>query len=352
MFLNPIAIIFLHGKNGQLPWVRWQVHSSSLPFLQGYSPSYQFMKLLLKEITMHTDLFRKLFCFSVALLIFHGPLQSVASENTNGKPARQSLVYIRYYLVDNKIPYIRIQTKIKTEKGFSVAGNIPVSVFLNGDSSDALIDRIETDSRGEGLFYLPVSSASRWNASGENTFHAKTTSSDSFDAITQSITIFPSKLETDTATTDGEKTVTARLMKKETDVWIPVDGVDIRLAVKRLGGNLNIGEDETYTTDSTGMVSGKFKLAKLPGDSKGNIEIVAMVDDHEELGTLSSGMQVPWGAATVATGSFDERTLWATGSKAPIWLLVMAFACIIGVWSVIIYLVAIIIKIRKLGNVK
>ncbi|MEK7199532.1 MAG: hypothetical protein AAB212_06395 [Bacteroidota bacterium] len=47
--------------------------------------------------------------------------------------------------------------------------------------------------------------------------------------------------------------------------------------------------------------------------------------------------------------TFDERTLFATRDKAPLWLLFLAGSIVVSVWSVIIYLVRQIIKIRKIG---
>jgi len=41
--------------------------------------------------------------------------------------------------------------------------------------------------------------------------------------------------------------------------------------------------------------------------------------------------------------------LFATGDKAPKSLLFIALGCIIGVWSVIIYLITRIIQIKRLG---
>ena len=44
-------------------------------------------------------------------------------------------------------------------------------------------------------------------------------------------------------------------MKFENDSWLPVKDVDVKIGVRRLGGDLKIGDEETYTTDSFGQVS-------------------------------------------------------------------------------------------------
>lgn len=296
------------------------------------------------------NIFTKYVLVLAGLIVLSLPFKSSADEGAPAEPVkRQSYIYIRYFLTNNNLPYLQITTKTKGEKGFAVAPNTPVSIYLNGESGDALIGQVKTDFRGLAFFYLPATSAAKWSSGEENTFYAGAKASAEFDEVLESITVMPSKLEIDTSTVDDKKMVSARLMKKEGEAWVPMSEVDLRLAVKRLGGSLNIGESETYTTDSTGSVMGEFQLQNLPGNAEGNIEVVAIVDDNDEVGTLQSGITVPWGVDTHPTTNFGERTLWATGDRAPIWLIVMATGCVLGVWLVVLYLFYGIFKIRKLG---
>jgi len=99
----------------------------------------------------------------------------------------------------------------------------------------------------------------------------------------------------------------------------------MKVAVKRLGGDLVVSEEETYTTDSLGMIEAEFGRDSLPGDEKGNLILVAKIDENEELGNLAVEKTVPWGIAMKTTNDFDQRSLWATGNKAPVWLLFMAY---------------------------
>ena len=280
------------------------------------------------------------------------PFFANGQSDTTAKTARESFIYIRYYVVNNELPYLRIQTKNKTDNGFEIAPKVPVKVYLNKDSvAEALIGQVTTNNAGEASLNIPFSLASSWDTSGSNIFIARTESSPAFDAKTESITVVNSKLEIDTINVDG-RGVVATLSKMENGSWLPMREVDMRLAIKRHGGNLNIGDEETYTTDSLGKVEGSFMKENLPGDATGNLEIVAMVDDNDEVGTLESGKIVPWGTANHPDTNFGygERSLWSTGREAPFWLLVIALGCIIGVWTVIIYLITGIFKIKKLGK--
>lgn len=291
----------------------------------------------------------------LACLFALGCLPFIANgqPDSSNKTARESFIYIRYYVVNNQLPYLRIQTKNKTSDGFVIASGVPVKVYLNQDSvAEALIGQVVTNNSGDASLNFPSSLASLWDTSGSNTFFARTESSQAFDAKTESTTIVNSRLEIDTVNTDEGRGVVAKLSKMEDGSWVPMTEVDMRLAIKRHGGNLNIGDEETYTTDSSGKVQGLFTKVHLPGDATGNIEIVAMVDDNDEVGTLETGKVVPWGTADHPDTKFGfgERSLWSTGGEAPGWLLFMALGCIIGVWTVIIYLITRIVKIKKLGK--
>ena len=111
-----------------------------------------------------------------------------------------------------------------------------------------------------------------------------------------------------------------------------------------------MGDAETYTSDSTGVASAGFKRDSMPGDDKGNLVLVARVEDNENYGNLAVEKSVPWGKAVQAETHFWHRTLWSTGNRAPIWLLFIALSIIIGVWGTIIYIVRNLIKIKKMGR--
>ena len=97
-------------------------------------------------------------------------------------------------------------------------------------------------------------------------------------------------------------------------------------------------------------MTGEFALDSLPAsDRNGNIMLVAKIEDNDQYGNLSVEKTVPWGVFHRNENRMDRRSLWATGDKAPVWLLLMAFSIIAGVWGVIVYLVIKIIQIRKIG---
>lgn len=279
------------------------------------------------------------------------PLMLVAQSDSTKKPARESIIYLQYHLENNQLPYLKIQTKNKGEAGFTTALNIPVTVYLDTDlSKDAMVGQVSTDNTGTALIGIPPTLASQWKSKSAHTFYAHTAASPAFDAASKEVSVTLARLRLDTLRSEETKSVVATLEKNEGGSWIPVPEVDVKLAVKRYGGKVNIGDEDTYATDSTGKATGEFLLANLPGNKEGTLELVASVDDNDDVGTLESSMVVPWGVVHEYKSDFGERSLWSTARRAPLWLVLMAYGCIIAVWSVIIYLITRIVKIKKLGK--
>jgi hypothetical protein len=152
----------------------------------------------------------------------------------------------------------------------------------------------------------------------------------------------------DTSSTDGTKNISVAVMKYENNSWMPVKDAEVKIGIQRLGGILPAGDEENYTTDSTGIVNGEFKKDSLPGNEQGDLVLVARVEDNDELGNLIVEKQVRWGIATTTDNSFfNQRALWSTRFRTPLWLLFMAYTIVIGVWGTIIYLVMQLVKIKN-----
>jgi hypothetical protein len=117
------------------------------------------------------------------------------------------------------------------------------------------------------------------------------------------------------------------------------------------GSILSAGDEETYTTDSTGSVTVELKKDSLPGDEKGNIVLVAKVEDNDQYGNLFVEKTVPWGIVLKAEKNFfDQRTLWTTRFRTPLWLLLIAYSISAAVWGVLIYLIWQLIRIKRLSK--
>ena len=257
---------------------------------------------------------------------------------------------VSYYQPQNNIPYVLVTSKTKVERKFIGVKDLKVNVYLDKVSDANLIQSFQSDETGEKRVYIPTSFKGVWDAASSFTFIAVTAANKEFDETKGEVEIAKAKIEIDTSRTEETKNVMVNVKTLQNGDWVPAKGVELKIAVKRSLGNLPIGDEETYTTDSTGSVTAEFKRDSLLGDSKGNFILIARTEDNENFGNLFAEKNVNWGVAPIMDNSFDQRSLWATRSKTPIWLLALAGSIIAGVWGTIIYLILQMIKIRKMGR--
>ena len=283
----------------------------------------------------------------IAMFLFGTSIHNInAQDSAVSKPE----LSISYFLPANNVPYLEVTSKKKVGRKFEPVKNIPVNIYFNEIEPANLLGKVTTDARGKGRIGFPTSFKNTWDSTNEFKFVAQSDSSAGQEPLSADITIKKAILTVDTASADGTRTVTAQLKEKTGNDWVAIKDIDMKLSIKRMLGNLSVGDEATYTSDSTGVSSAEFKRDSIPGDQKGNIVLVAEVDDNDTYGNLITEKAVNWGAAVKpAKNFFTQRTLWSTRFETPIWLLIVAYSIGIGVWCVIIYLLWQIVKIKKLG---
>lgn len=286
------------------------------------------------------------------LIIFLALLVTTANKiNAQDSAAASPVILsLRYFLPTNKIPYIIVSTKKKVGRKFEPVQNIPVNVYLSEVAEKNLLGKIITAGNGEGRVAFPAAFKNTWDSVAEFKFVAQSVPAKGEELLNAELAIKKAILVIDTLSEEGIRTVTAQLKEKKGNEWVAVKEIEMKLGIKRMLSNLTVGETETYTSDSTGLASAEFKRDSMPGDEKGNLILVAKVEDNDSYGNLEVERSVPWGKAVQAETHFWHRTLWSTGNRAPIWLLFIAFSIIIGVWGTLIYLVRQVLKMKKMGK--
>lgn len=274
---------------------------------------------------------------------------SISKIQAQDSAAPKMQLSISYFLPVNKVPYLEVNTRKKTGRKFEPVKYIAVNIYFNQPVRKDLLGQVTTDSSGRGRIGLPASFKNKWDSLNEFKFIAEESSTEE-EPLTAEITIKKAILTIDTSSADGTRIVTAELKEKNGDNWISVKDIEMVLSVKRLLGNLSVGDKETYTSDSTGVSEAEFKRDSLPGDQRGNIILVAQVVDNENYGNLAVEKSVNWGIPVKAAKNFfAQRTLWSVGSKTPFWLLFTVYSIVIGIWGTFLYLIFQVRKIKKLG---
>jgi hypothetical protein len=270
------------------------------------------------------------------------------AQSDSTKP--ETSVTIHHFVVNNSFQYLQVEAKIKVNNRWQPLKRQVFQLYLDSNQAENLINKVITDSDGKAKAIIPPGLKSTWDASSTHKFIAVAEGTFKEEETTTEFEITKAKILIDTSNNDGTRNVNVQVLKLDGDHWIPVKDVDVKIGVKRLGGELKVGDEETYSTDSLGQVVGEFKRDSLPGDARGNLTLIAKVEDNDQLGSLSIEKTVPWGIYVKPVTNFGQRALWAARGKAPVWLMCMAYSIVLAVWGVIFYLILRIIRISRLGK--
>jgi len=265
------------------------------------------------------------------------------------KPEKGNLVVgVRYFNNNNTTHHLVFKTKSKVDGKLTNIPYINLAVYITSDATKAnLIGTITTNDVGDAVLLIPPAAKTEWLKAPNQTFIALSSANQQFNEARAELAITKGKLQIDTV--EG-KVVNAKLVALIDTVWTAIADIEMQISVKRLDGNLSVNETPTFTTDSSGVANAEFKRDSLPGDTKGNLVLVASVIDNEVYGNLSAEMIVPWGSKFSHISNFDHRTLFARRGHSPIWLELLAYSIVVVVWGVIIFLAFQIRKIKKLGT--
>ncbi len=281
-------------------------------------------------------------------LVLSGTVTGTLQAQDSTAPA--PVLAVKYFLNETKTPYVEVSVKKKNGRVFEPVKNIPVSVYLGEAAPENLLGKITTGKEGLGRVAFPAAQKATWDSLTEFKIMASSDSVAGVEAMDADVTIKKAILVIDTAFADGIRTVTAQLKEKSGNEWVAVKEIEMKLGIKRSLGLLSVGDAETYTADSAGIASAEFKRDSMPGDDKGNLVLLAKVEDNDVYGNLVAEKAVPWGRPASVTANFWHRTLWSTGDRAPLWLLFIALSIIIGVWAVIFFMVRQLFRLRKMGR--
>ena len=264
----------------------------------------------------------------------------------------KEMVKLRYFNDNNAVQYLILENLLKTGSETKPQMNKTFHLFLDSNTIENLIAKVFTNTNGKAKAFIPPSLKNLWESSPKHTFIAVAQVKGNDEGAVYATEITKAKITIDTLSDGGTRTVSVSVSTFNGTEWVPAPDVEMKVGVSRSsGGILSAGDKETYTTDSTGTVAIEFARDSLPGDEKGNMLLVAKVEDNDQYGNLLVAKVVPWGVVLKPdNGFFNQRTLWTTRFRTPFWLLFLAYSIVIGVWVTIFYLIGQILKIKKLGT--
>lgn len=128
---------------------------------------------------------------------------------------------------------------------------------------------------------------------------------------------------------------------------VPAKGVEINLFSKRYFGNLSMGE--SVMSDSLGLAV-FIPDTTLPGDTEGNIVVLARVADYERYGDVQRLDTLQIGKITIPENILEPRTIWGVRAKTPLWIIFSYTSVVLGVMGTLAFIAFLVWRIKKLGQ--
>lgn len=208
------------------------------------------------------------------------------------------------------------------------------------NKEDRELGFVITDGTGKAILNIKSDSMS---ADGEGKFHFKAVFSGN-KAIEPAEEVFSFKkarLEITPVKEDSLLSVSVKLVDAGTGEEVPVKDATIGIYVKRLFMPQKIGEG---TTDENGEAIVEFPSG-LPGDEKGNLTIIARIDENETYGYLEASSVQNWGIPVSKKMEEQPRALWS--SHPPLWMLITFIVLMLAVWGHYLVIVYELFRLRK-----
>ena len=217
---------------------------------------------------------------------------------------------------------------------------LKIEFTVGVDSSVKILGEAITDSKGVAIFTCKPDQLIT-DKEGKLNFKASFAGKGSIEAAAEVVAVKRARLEIIPVKEDSLLTVKVKLIDLSTGTETAVPAIDLGVFVKRLFSALKLGEGKT---DEAGEASIEIPN-NLPGDARGNITLLAKLDENEVYGNLEAAVTQQWGAPVSDELKELPRSLWST--HPPIWMLVTFIVLMSAVWGHYLVIIVQLFRLRK-----
>lgn len=240
---------------------------------------------------------------------------------------------------DNSVE-LKVAIKAKSKGNIDRPSGVVTSFFLVTDSGEIELGKAKTDIAGIARLQVKETALSL-NKEGKLQFKCITEGTKKIESAQEELSVKRGRLVLTTNKQDSTQSISLKLFDLSSGIEKPLAETDLAIYVKRMINPLKIAEGKT---DSSGEAEIEIP-SKLPGDSKGNIELIARLDENEEYGTIEASTIQAWGTPTSDTVSDLPRSLFST--HPPIWMLVTFIILVTVVWGHYFVIIYELFRLRK-----
>lgn len=240
---------------------------------------------------------------------------------------------------DNSID-LKVGMRAKVKGQFINLYKMKVSFFQVVNEEDIPLGFKITDGNGKAIFNVKGDSL-KSDAEGKLNFKVVFAGNKAMESAEEYVSFRRGRLEIVPLKEDSLLTVQIKLIDIGTGEETPVKETAVGVFVKRMFLPMKVGE---ATTDENGEGSVEFPN-NLPGDAKGNLTLLARLDENETYGNMESAVVQPWGVPVSDKPAAQPRSLWS--SHPPLWMLITFIVLMLAVWGHYIVIVYELFRLRK-----
>lgn len=240
---------------------------------------------------------------------------------------------------DNSID-LKVGMRAKVKGQFINLYKMKVSFFQVVNEEDIPLGFKITDGNGKAIFNVKGDSL-KTDAEGKLNFKVVFAGNKAMESAEEYVSFRRGRLEIIPVKEDSLLTVQVKLIDVGTGEETPVKETAVGIFVKRMFLPMKVGE---ATTDENGKGSVEFPN-NLPGDAKGNLTLLARLDENETYGNMEAAVVQPWGVPVSDKPETLPRSLWS--SHPPLWMLITFIVLMLAVWGHYIVIVYELFRLRK-----
>jgi hypothetical protein len=250
-----------------------------------------------------------------------------------------SLDFITIQKADNSIDLAAaLRVKIK---GTVIKLRLLKITFLQvAEDVEKNLGFVITDGNGKAVLNIKTDSL-KAGSEGKLHFKAMFAGNKQMDPADGEVAIKRARLEITPVKEDSLLSVKVKLIDIATGTEIPVPETVLGLFVQRSFKPQKIGEG---TTDENGEATIEVPN-KLPGDAKGNITLLAKLDENETYGNLETYVVQKWGLPVSDKLNELPRALWS--SHPPYWMMATFIILMSTVWGHYLVIIIQLFRLRK-----
>lgn len=280
----------------------------------------------------------------LALLIFlilpgRGTAQNDSTEKKGPNTYSPLIAFVSIQKSDNSVD-LKTNVTAKINGTLTKLAGLKIEFTIGADSTAKKLGEVITDTKGVAIFNCKPEQLTT-DGEGKLNFKATFAGKDSIEAAEEVVAVKRARLEITPVKEDSILTAKVKLVDLSTGTETPVDSTTVGVYVKRMFSALKLGEG---ATDEAGEATIEIPN-NLPGDDKGNLTLLARLDESDTYGNLEGSVVQQWGTAVSSELKELPRALWSP--HPPIWMLVTFVVLMSAVWGHYLVIIIQLFRLRR-----